>query len=151
MTAVACGGIGVLLLVLYCSREPGFLSCHGTTELQQTPRPPFCIEVQVSGSKATSLPSCSSETRKCNPYGSRILQPLTQNLPSRLSSNFEDLIERSAVSFSQIFAWFLPKPVERGRILVRHVKREPSDHVYLGQQTTFWVNTTFARNKKGSV
>ena len=84
-----------LLLVLICSRGVGFLSCHWQTELQQTPRPPFCIEVQVSGSKATWLPSCASETTKYNPYGSRILQPLTQNLPSRLSSNFEELLSRS--------------------------------------------------------
>ena len=63
------------LLVLYCSRGPGFLSCHGTTELQQTPRPPFCIEVQVSGSKATWLPSCTQKEQNttltdrgfCNP------------------------------------------------------------------------------------
>ena len=59
------------LLVLICSRGVGFLSCHGTTELQQTPRPPFSNETQVSAPKATSLFSCSSETRKCNPHGSR--------------------------------------------------------------------------------
>ena len=53
----------------------GFLSCHWQTELQQTPRPPFCIEVQVSGSKATSPPSCTQKQENatltdrgfCNP------------------------------------------------------------------------------------
>ena len=60
------------LLVLYCSRGPGFLSCHGTTELQQTPRPPFCIEVQVSGSKATSLSLLHAEA------GLRKLRHLTK-------------------------------------------------------------------------
>ena len=73
----------------------GFLSCHWQTELQQTPRPSFSPETQVSAPKATWLPSCASETTKYNPYGSRILQPLTQNLPSRLSSNFEELLSRS--------------------------------------------------------
>ena len=48
-----------------------------------------------STSSRSSLPSCASETTKYNPYGSRILQPLTQNLPSRLSSNFEELLSRS--------------------------------------------------------
>ena len=83
------------LLVLICSRGVGFLSCHGTTELQQTPRSSFSNAHQVSAPKATWLPSCASETTKYNPYGSRILQPLTQNLPSRLSSNFEELLSRS--------------------------------------------------------
>ena len=73
----------------------GFLSCHRQTELQHTPRPSFSPETQVSAPKATWLPSCASETTKYNPYGSRILQPLTQNLPSRLSSNFEELLSRS--------------------------------------------------------
>ena len=56
-----------LLLVLYCSRGVGFLSCHGTTELQQTPRSSFSPETQVSAPKATWLPSCQTETTKCNP------------------------------------------------------------------------------------
>ena len=59
----------------------GFLSCHWQTELQQTPRPSFNNATQVSTPKATSLPSCSSETRKCNPYGSRRYETRSHYLP----------------------------------------------------------------------
>ena len=51
-----------------------------------------CRSCSIS-SDFTSL--LHAETTKYNPYGSRILQPLTQNLPSRLSSNFEELLSRS--------------------------------------------------------
>ena len=60
------------LLVLYCSRGPGFLSCHGTTELQQTPRSSFSNAHQVSAPKATSLSLLHAEA------GLRKLRHLTK-------------------------------------------------------------------------
>ena len=82
-SVVSCGGLAFRntqvhrgrrcpLLVLYCSRGPGFLSCHGTTELQQTPRSSFNNGHQVSTPKATSLSLLHAEA------GLRKLRHLTK-------------------------------------------------------------------------
>ena len=136
------------LLVLYCSRGPGFLSCHGTTELQQTPRPPFCIEVQVSGSKATSLSLLHAEA------GLRKLRHLTKWAGAAVRMG------QQGGQTEALWTHLDPsKPQERlhapagaharsAATCHNHTEQEASDHLHLQLKTTFSVKTTFRKEKK---
>ena len=70
-----------VLLIRGCS--PMSATCAGLVHSNRKKTPGSRVEVsrEMLRSKATSLPSCSSETRKCNPYGSRRYATRAHYLP----------------------------------------------------------------------